>query len=194
MALINLFKNSREAEFTRQIRPHLTQLYRQAYRLSGNQDDAEDLVQDLLIQLYERKIDITSYEKPSSWLLRSLYNCFVDHYRKKNRRPIDDKEFSSAEIIASMTDESNSPHRLTELQHSKNTLQNVINSLNPEQRLIIALHDIEGHSLPELSEIMNTPIGTLKSRLHRARQSLREKIDPELFSMEPFAESLRVTQ
>jgi RNA polymerase sigma-70 factor (ECF subfamily) len=151
-------------------------------------------VQDLLIQLYERKIDITSYEKPSSWLLRSLYNCFVDHYRKKSRRPIDDKEFSSDEIIASMSDESNSPHKLTELQHSKNTLQTVINSLNPEQRLIIALHDIEGHTLPELSEIMDTPIGTLKSRLHRARQSLREKIDPELFSKEPFAENLRVTQ
>lgn len=194
MAVINLFKKSRKSEFTHQIRPHLQTLYRQAYRLTGSQADAEDLVQDLLIHLYEKNVDLTLYENPASWLLRTLYNLFIDHYRKKSRLPIDNKESDSDQIIDSISDEVNSPHSLLVQQHSRNMLETIIKSLNQEQQVLISLHDIEGHTLLELSEVMNTPIGTLKSRLHRARQALREKIDPEMFSKEPFSENIRVTQ
>jgi RNA polymerase sigma-70 factor (ECF subfamily) len=194
MSVINLFKKSRKSEFTLQIRPHLQSLYRQAYRLVGNPDDAEDLVQDLLIQLYEKNVDLNLYEKPASWLLRALYNLFVDQYRKKSRLPIDNKESDSDQIIDSMSDEMNSPHSLMVQQHSRTMLETIIKSLNQEQQVLISMHDIEGHTLLELSEVMNTPIGTLKSRLHRARQALREKIDPELFSKEPLSENIRVTQ
>ena len=193
MAVINLFKKSRKTEFTQQIRPHLQILYRQAYRLTGSQESAEDLVQDLLIQVYEKNIDLKSYQKPAGWLLRALYNLFVDQYRKKNRLPIDDREASSDEIIDSISDESESPHTLLEQQNTRKSIETALKSLNPEQQLLISLHDVEGYSLPELSEIMTIPIGTLKSRLHRARQSLREIIDPELLRMEPFAKNLRVT-
>ena len=191
--MIKLFKLSRKATFTRQLKPHLQNLYRQAYRLTGNQDNAEDLVQDLLIHIYEKEIDLTSYEKPSSWLLRALYNLFIDQYRKKNRLPIDNKEPDSDEIIDSLSNINNTPHTLFEVQNTKNTLDIALQSLNPEQRALIALHDIEGHSLPELSDITGIPIGTLKSRLHRSRQSLREIIQADLKIMEPFPEILRVT-
>lgn len=194
MAVINLFKNPRKTEFTQQIRPHLQILYRQAYRLTGSQESAEDLVQDLLIQVYEKNIDLKSYQKPAGWLLRALYNLFVDQYRKKNRLPIDDREASSDEIIESISDESETPHILLERQNTRKSIDTALKSLNPEQQILISLHDVEGYSLPELSEIMSIPIGTLKSRLHRARQSLREIIDPELLRMEPFAKNLRVTK
>ena len=71
MSLLNIFKVSRETRFTDQIRPHLQNLYKYAYRLTNSQENAEDLVQDLLVRLYEKNIDLNEFEKPSSWLLRS---------------------------------------------------------------------------------------------------------------------------
>ena len=193
MHMINLFTSSRKATFTRQLKPHLQNLYRQAYRFSGNQDDAEDLVQELLTRLYEKNIDLNAYEKPASWLLRALYNQFIDQCRKKNRLPVDNSATDSDEILESISNIEDSPHTLHELQNTKKTLDDALLSLNPEQRALIALHDIEGHSLPELSEITGIPLGTLKSRLHRSRQSLREILQPELTIVEPFPETLRVT-
>ena len=179
-------------------------MHRQAYRLTGNQDDAEDLVQDLLIRLYERDSNLNDIEKLSSWLLRSLYNQFVDNYRKKNRLPIDDKDSESEEIISNLANESNSPHVLIEKNFTEKHLHTILATLNPDQQALIALHDIEGFSLPELTEILETPVGTLKSRLHRARQALREKLTTtgesitekpkKSFSkMEPFSKNSRFT-
>ncbi|MFK5914311.1 MAG: RNA polymerase sigma factor [Woeseiaceae bacterium] len=192
MSLLNFITSTRKSSFSKQIKPHLQRLYTQAFRLTANQDDAEDLVQNLLLRLYEKKIDLETIEKLPNWLLRSLYHQFVDHYRKKNRLPIDDKNSQSEEIINSLAYEDESPHQLYENEFTRRQLQSVIEQLNPDQQALIALHDIEGHSLPELSQIMDLPLGTLKSRLHRARQTLRDhffahKID----LMEPFNENKR---
>lgn len=193
MTLFNFFKPSRESLFTRQIQPHLQRLYRQAYRLTANQDDAEDLVQDLLLRLYEKDIDLDTIEKLSSWLLRSLYHQFIDNCRKKSRRPIDDKEEKSDEIIASMWDEQESPHLIHEQTNSTKKLQNAIKNLKPNQQILISLHEMEGYSLAELSEILELPLGTLKSRLHRARHTLRDQLSQDLNLMEPFVKNKRFT-
>lgn len=176
MTLINFLKPCREAQFTKQIQPHLQRLYQQAYRLTTDQDDAEDLVQDLLLHLYEKEIDLTSIEKPSSWLLRILYNQFIDKCRKKSRLPIDNREHNSDEIIDAVSDELNMPHQLHTEIYTHKTLVKAIQSLNPEQQALISLHDIEGHTLSELSQTLDLPLGTLKSRLHRARHHLRQQL------------------
>lgn len=193
MTLFNFFKPSRESQFSRQIQPHLQRLYKQAYRLTANQDDAEDLVQDLLLRLYEKKIDLDTIEKLFSWLLRSLYHQFIDNCRKKSRRPIDDKEEKSDEIIASMWDEQESPHLIHEQTNSTKKLQDAINNLKPNQQALISLHDMEGYSLSELSEILELPLGTLKSRLHRARHTLRDQLSQDQNLMEPFVKNKRFT-
>jgi len=185
--VIKFFKSSRENEFTRQIKPYLQGMYRQAYRLTTNQDDAEDLVQDLLMRLFEKKVDLSEIERPQSWLMRSLYNLFIDDLRKKNHLPIDNKENLSNEIIDFTGDYSKSPHILHQQDYTNKNLINVIKTLNMDQQALISLHDVEGYTLAELSEIMDIPIGTLKSRLHRARQSLRD-----IISMEPFTEKNRL--
>ena len=192
MAVINFFKPSHETQFARLLRPHLQRLYTQAYRLTGSQEDAEDLVQDLLIRLYEKQVDLNDIEKPISWLLRSLYNQFIDHYRKKSRLPIDDKESESEYIIDSMCDDAKSPHTLLEQSYTSKSLRDAINTLNSDQQALISLHDIEGYTLTELSEVLDTPVGTLKSRLHRARQSLREQLLQDQPSWEPLPEEKRV--
>ena len=192
MPIFTFLKSTPETRFSAQIRPHLQRLYHQAYRLTNNQDDAEDLVQDLLLQLFEKKVDLKGIEKPVYWLLRSLHNQFIDNYRKKNRLPIDNKEKKSDEIIDSMGDEQDSPHKLHEQAYTSQKLKNAVKTLNPDQQSLIALHDIEGYTLTELSQILELPLGTLKSRLHRARQSLREQlISNNENLMEPFDKNRR---
>lgn len=193
MTLFNFFKPSNESRFSQQIQPHLQRLYKQAYRLTVNQDDAEDLVQDLLLRLYEKDIDFETIEKLSNWLLRSLYHQFIDNCRKKSRRPIDDKEEKSDEIIASMWDEHESPHLIHEQTNSTKKLQNAIKNLKPNEQALISLHDMEGYSLSELSEILELPLGTLKSRLHRARHTLRDNLSQDQYLMEPFVKNKRFT-
>lgn len=195
MSILNFFKPNNEQHFIKTVRPHLERLYRQAYRLTQNQDDAEDLVQELLLRLYEKEVDLSEIENPAAWLLRSLYNQFINNYRKKSRLPIDSKDAKSDEIIEQLSTENDSPHQHITNNNSAETLQQLITLLPPNQQALISLHDVEGHSLPELSIVMDMPIGTLKSRLHRARQFLREEITknkPEL--MEPFIKNKRFSQ
>jgi len=190
MSVLNFFKPNKKQSFTSAVRPHLDRLYRQAYRFTQNQDDAEDLVQELLLRLYEKDIELTEIDKPASWLLRSLYNQFINNYRKKNRLPIDNKDSESEEIIDSLGHEQASPHKQFETNYINHHLQSLIVRLNPDQQALISLHDIEGHSLSELSEIMNLPLGTLKSRLHRARNTLREQLSSNKTElMEPFVKT-----
>ena len=134
-------------------------------------------------------VDLNEFEKPNSWLIRSLYNQFIDNYRKKNRLPIDNKEIESDEILESMTIHSQSPDFITEQKLTLNTINQAISLLNPDQQALIALHDVEGYTLIELSEILDTPSGTLKSRLHRARKSLREYLRKDQISGNLFAET-----
>ena len=195
MTIFSIFKSTPEKRFSDLIRPHLKRLYHQAYRLTNNQDDAEDLVQDLLLRLYEKKIDLKSIEKPANWLLRSLYHQFIDNYRKKSRLPIDDRESKSDELIESIQGTQEAPHLIHEQEISGQKLQEAIQQLNPDQQALISLHDIEGYSLPELSDILELPLGTLKSRLHRARYTLREQfISQDHDLLEPFINSARFTE
>ena len=194
MTMFNFFQTSPEKRFSSLIRPHLQRLYKQAYRLTNNQDDAEDLVQDLLLRLYEKKIDLKSIDKLTNWLLRSLYHQFIDNYRKKNRLPIDARETKSDEIIEGTQGPYDSPQQIHHQAQSSQALQQAVQQLNPEQQALISLHDMEGYSLPELSEILEQPLGTLKSRLHRARKTLREQfISQDHDLMEPFIKNDRFT-
>lgn len=193
MSVINLLKSSREKQFSSQIHPHLKNMYRQAYRLTNNPDDAEDLVQDVLIRLYQKEINLKEIDNPSSWLLRTTYNQFIDNMRKKNRLPIDSKETESNKILDSIQDNVESPHKIVENNSTTKSLQKAIKTLNPDQQALVALHDVEGYTLAELSEILETPVGTLKSRLHRARSSLRETLTKDNKFKEPFPSNQRFT-
>lgn len=198
MSFLNIFTPSAEKKFADLIRPHLQHLYHQAYRFTNNQDDAEDLVQDLLLSLYAKKMDLGNIEKPANWLLRSLYHQFVDNYRKKNRLPIDHRESKSDEIINELSSDVAAPHQIHEQKHTAKQLNDAIKQLNPDQQALIFLHDVEGHTLTELSNILDLPLGTLKSRLHRARKTVREQLllpnqDKNTTIVEPFIKNNRFT-
>lgn len=187
MKLDNLFSRSRQKRFEKQIRPHLTVLYQYAYRLCGHPDDAEDLVQELLVNLYNKEIDLTSLQQAKTWLLKSLYHQFIDFTRRQKRNPSIPNFEDETENLNQQVDSAHTPVQSVEQSRLGEKLENALNELPIEQKMLILLHDVEGHTLAEIAEIMDTPLGTLKSRLHRTRKSLRA-----VLQREPFREIRRV--
>jgi len=187
MKLNRLFTGSRQKSFEKQIRPHLTTLYQYAYRLCGHPDDAEDLVQELLMSLYSKDIDLASLERAKTWLLKSLYHQFIDFTRRQKRNPSVPNYEDETDTINQLEDADPNPIQAVERDRLGEKLENALNELPIEQKMLVLLHDVEGHTLVEIAEIMETPLGTLKSRLHRTRKTLRT-----VLQREPFREIRRV--
>ncbi|MGQ0697360.1 MAG: RNA polymerase sigma factor [Panacagrimonas sp.] len=174
--------------FDELVRPHLERLYRLAFRFTGSRDDAEDLVQSLLIKLIPQERRLLEVEILGPWLARSLYNLYVDDARRRAREVSGiGIATGDSEILDQLVDEAaESPEQSAERLLSQRRLSAAWQQLPPEQRAVIAWHDIEGYSLDELAVAHDLPLGTLKSRLHRARARMRRLL------MEPSALSERV--
>jgi RNA polymerase sigma-70 factor (ECF subfamily) len=186
-----LFRRWRGAplRFEALLRPHVDYLYRLAWRFTGNRADAEDLVQDLLLKLYPRTDELAAVEALRPWLARVLYRQFVDRVRSRDRRPGLDPALADDAVLERLPSEAEGPEARAERARWQERILAALQQLNPEQRAVVAMHDVEGYTLEELETILDTPLGTLKSRLHRARRRLRE-----LLPMEPFADRERVNE
>lgn len=189
MPIFSFFDSRRNRRFDSRVRPHLPALYRYAYRLCGSRDDAEDLVQDLLIRLYEKRAIPETLDNPQAWLLKVLYRQFIDWQRKSHRTPTRLSDDNSDEIIAALHQAQDGPDHALERKRLQRDLELAVESLNEEQRIVLLLHDVEGFTLPELHKALNTPVGTLKSRLHRGRSQLRKLF---FSAMEPSESTERV--
>ncbi len=170
-----------EAEnFEKVLGPHLQFLYRLAYRFTGKVADAEDLVQDVLVKVYLHRNNLTEIDKLRAWLAKVLYRTFLDQQRKFWRSPLSllktKREPDDPEVLDGIASSNPGPDAQLETKVKNDQLRAAIRCLNVEQRVVCVLHDIEGYPLPELEDILETPLGTLKSRLHRARGNLRKKL------------------
>ena len=166
------------ARFDALVRPHLTYLYRLAFRFCGNQEDAEDLVQDLLLKLYPRCAELEVVEKLRPWLVTSLYRMFVDGTRRQKRSPLEliDDEVAFYDTTVSSSE---SPDRELAGDQRIDQLQWAYQKLSEDHRTLLTLHDIEGYRLVELEEMLEVPVGTLKSRIHRARARMRKLLESD---------------
>ncbi len=193
MAPVSLYRQTRPAEsnFDDLLRPQVEYLFRLAWRFTGSVSDAEDLVQDVLLKLFPRTKELLEIDKLRPWLARVLYRQYVDSVRRKSRSPIElvyDADVEDDPLDALPTAREG-PEEHAERSNWRDHILAALERLNPEQRAVIAMHDVEGYSLEELETILETPLGTLKSRLHRARQRMRV-----LLPMEPFSGGERVKQ
>ena len=166
--------------FERIVRPHFDRLYRLAWRLTGNKTEAEDLFQELLTKAFRKLDDLVAIEEPGSWLSRVMYNLFIDEKRRFARRRIRTIEEGSLPGdgiagIAGSSDPVLDNQRLEKLQR----LNTALGQLSDEHRHIVLLHDTEGYKLTEIADLTGAPIGTVKSRLHRARARLREFLEAD---------------
>ena len=167
--------SNQAAGFDQLMRPHMERMYRLAFRLTANKAEAEDLFQDVLTKIYVRLDDLADVEEPGSWLCRVLYNHFVDNQRKYSRRRL--------VIVAESTIPGESVELLpggdnpqAEAERADNIirLEAALSQLSEEHRQVVLLHDTEGYKLEEIHNLTGDPVGTIKSRLHRARARLRE--------------------
>lgn len=179
-----IFGNNNPRLFEKVLKPHLGQLYRTAYRLTNSRADAEDLVQDLVVKLYPRQKELQNLDKPEIWLNKVLYRMFVDNKRKYARSPIrlvgdfseDESDQELLDVIERESSERNdSPEHLAFVQQ----LLSAVKWLSDEHRIPLMLYEVEGYSLQELEQILDLPIGTIKSRLHRARARLKFLLEQE---------------
>lgn len=178
-----------ERSFEALVLPHLNRLYQLAYRFTNSPDDAEDLVQALLVKMIPQEDKLRTIDKLGPWLARSLYHLYIDQVRHRATLPLDLSADDSEEALAEQPlDDGASPEAQTEQLLTQEHIAEALAQLPEEQRAIVAWHDIEGYTLEELAEQHQIPLGTLKSRLHRARGRLRALL------MKPFGASLRVSE
>ncbi len=162
------------------VRPHFDRLYRLAWRLAGQKAEAEDLFQELLIKAFGKLDVLVKIEEPGSWLSRVMYNLFIDERRRFARHRmhvVEDGEMAGDGLagLPGKDDPALDHERLEKIQR----LDTALSKLSDEHRVVVLLHDTEGYKLTEIQELMGTPVGTVKSRLHRARARLREILNAD---------------
>jgi RNA polymerase sigma factor (sigma-70 family) len=174
---------SQSERFDKLVRPHVLPLYSAAYRLLGSREEAEDLVQDVLIKLYPRTDEMFALRDLRSWLLRVLYHQFVDRTRAHLRTV---PTVSDDELMQTVPDPAPGPDLLTADADLSDKVAVVIGQLPYMHRALITLHIFGGHTLEELTEVFEVPVGTHKSRLHRSKTTLKERLAPLLGEWNPF--------
>ncbi len=172
--------------FDGEFMPHINSMYNFGYRLTLDRDDAKDLVQDTYLKAYRF---IESFQKGTNakaWLFRILKNSFINDYRKKSKEPskVDYQEvetyYNSEEVDRQITPDL----RVESLKDMiGDEISNALNSLDVDFRTVIILCDLEGFKYEEMAKILDIPIGTVRSRLHRARNLLKEKLKSYAKSM-----------
>jgi RNA polymerase sigma-70 factor, ECF subfamily len=161
--------------FEKLVRPHFDRLYRLAWRLTGQKAEAEDLFQELLTKAYGKLDDLVEIEEPGSWLARIMYNLFIDERRRfaRHRMHTVAEGEMAGDGIAGLPGADGPAWNHERLEQMK-MLDTALAQLSDEHRVIVLLHDTEGYKLSEIQDLIGIPVGTVKSRLHRARSRLRE--------------------
>lgn len=178
--LISKSRNGDIAAFEELISRFDRKIYTVAYRFMGNYDDASDVAQEALIRAYQA---IKTFRGDSSfytWLYHIVSNVARDELRKRSRNlttsidaPVSNDE---GDVVRQMPDRGMTPDRVYEENEFQQYLQDLINDLPEEYRLVLVMREIQDFAYEEIAEQLHCSLGTVKSRLSRARQILRKKI------------------
>jgi RNA polymerase sigma factor (sigma-70 family) len=160
-----------QERFDALVGPHFDALYRSARRLTNTEQDAEDLLQDVVLKALAWLDDLEKVDCPKAWLIKAMYNTFIDMTRKDGRSPT-----NLAHPADYDPDQMPSPDDSLALLFDRHRrIDQVIKAmrlLNPEDCALIGMCDVEGLTISELKEVTGMAEGTIKSRLHRARKKL----------------------
>jgi len=187
-SLIERCKRGDLGAFNDLVRRYEKQVYNFAYRLTNNYDDANDVAQEAFLRAFNAIGSFRGDASFSTWLFRITTNVFLDDRKKARAHPqtsLDEyMELDESSVARQVEDTSPGPQALTEEAERTQILGDAITSLPDYQRAMVVLYHTQQKSYEEIAEMMDLPIGTVKSRLNRARLALKEKLSPlrELFN------------
>jgi len=177
------------AAFDRLVRLHERTVHNVAWRLTGNAEDAADIAQDAFVRAWNNLRHFRGDAKFSTWLHRIVTNAFLDDRKRRRARPVrslDDAVDGEGSMEQQVPDPTPGPEAMAEGLERHELLEAAIRSLPEGQRVLMVLFHQEGLAYDEIAEVASLPIGTVKSRLNRARLALRDRLGPvaELFGVE----------
>lgn len=168
------------ARFERDVLPMLPHLYSAALRLTRNPPDAEDLLQETYLRAFRGFAGFEEGTNLRAWMYRILTNTFINSYRKKQREPItvqdeDIEDWYLYDRLAGSGVEASAESEVLD-RIPDEEVQRALEALPEGFRMAVLLADVEGFSYKEIAEIMDVPIGTVMSRLHRGRKALQKAL------------------
>ncbi|MEN6372027.1 MAG: sigma-70 family RNA polymerase sigma factor [Armatimonadota bacterium] len=188
-ALIQRCKQGDIRAFNELVGRYEKRVFNFAYRMSGNYDDANDVSQEAFIRVFNAINTFRGDANFTTWLYRIVTNVYLDE-RKKQKSHMhtsleDYIELEENTVTRQIEDGNPTPDRVVEAGERNDLLNNAIQQLPEYQKIMVILYHTQNKSYDEIAQIMKLPIGTVKSRLNRARIALKEKLEPirELFNI-----------
>jgi RNA polymerase sigma-70 factor, ECF subfamily len=179
MAELTRQEVQKQHDFNEEIIPHLDALYNFGLRLTSDPNDAEDLVQDTIVKAYRF---FSSYEKGTNakaWLFRILKNSYINSYRKKSKKPqeVDYDEVATfyETIRAERTETSDLEDKMFR-ELIDDDISKALDEIPEDFRTVVLLCDVEDFTYEEIANMLDVPIGTIRSRLHRGRNLLKVQL------------------
>jgi RNA polymerase sigma-70 factor (ECF subfamily) len=181
MGWLGAKRDAAREDFDGEVLPHMDTLYANALRLTRTRADAEDLVQDTVLRAFRFFDRFERGTNIKAWLLRIQYNTFVNRYRRSTKerdikesmlfQPVGE-DVVSRDALRALTDPVGTALRPL----IANELEAALATLPEDHRMVVVLADVEELSYKEIAEVLGCPIGTVMSRLHRARRTLRGRL------------------
>ena len=177
MALTGAREGETEA-FRMLVDQHSHKMFRLAFRMTGNEQDAEDVVQETFLRAYRKLGRYESRAQLTSWLHTIATNCAIDLLRRRKRRPT--TELERVELLSPMTSEEPGPERAAFSGQIQERVEAEMANLTPKERVAFTLRHYEGLSIDEIAEAMGSPSGSVKNNIFRAVRKLRAALSPML--------------
>lgn len=178
--LVDQAKHGDVAAFEQLVTKYDRKVYNLAYRMCADREDAADLAQEGLVRAYRSIGRFREQAQFSTWLYRIVVNVCLDHQRSRKRHPtvsLDEPlPGEDGDIPRQLTADSPNPEAAYEQRETQAEVQRAISRLPEDQRVVIVMRDIQDLSYEEIAGVLDVALGTVKSRLNRARQALKEEL------------------
>ena len=187
--LISRAQRGDRSAFNALIRKHETRAYQYAFRLTRNPEEAADVVADAFVRIYNALHNFKGQSAFTTWIYRILTNCYLDVKKKEKNRQTTSLESvlqtPDGEVERQIEDPGASPYEDTERNERERSIEDAVSLLPEYQRAMIVMYHAESMTYEEIAAALDLPVGTVKSRLNRARISLRELLvkNEELFQI-----------
>ncbi len=183
--LIERIKSGETEAYGELVNKYQDRLFNTCWRISGHLEDARDLTQEAFLKAYEKLPTFRDQSSFYTWIYRVAVNLALSHRRTNKRRRLiigDQAAGTQAEQLAERATQSKDdcPDQVADQAELQQTIAHALQELDDQHRAVVVLRDIEGFGYEEIAEILEIPQGTVKSRLHRARMTLRAAILPSL--------------